>query len=247
MHSCLYEGRIAHQRLKPTSHAFRYGLYLAYLDLDEIPSLLKGGFGLYQARFSPASYCRSDHLGNCELPLSDAVRNLVDARTGWRPTGPIRLLTPLRNWGYYFSPLSLYYCFDPAGKIVEAVVAEVSNTPWLERHCYVLWSGNRVGNVSSPRFRHAKSFHVSPFMDMEMDYFWHLNPPGKRINVKISSFRGNERLFDACLVLKRRQLNRMSLLGTLARFPWMTGRMVQAIYWQALLLWRKRLTYYPHP
>ena len=102
------------------------------------------------------------------VPLADAVRNLVEERTGWRPVGPIRLLTLLRNWGYYFCPLCLYYCFDRSGQTVDAVVAEVSNTPWHERHWYVLWQGNRIGEPSQLRFRHPKGFHVSPFMDMDM-------------------------------------------------------------------------------
>ena len=145
-----------------------------YLDLEELPALLEGGYGLHQARFSPASFRRTDHLGDPQVPLADAVRNLVEERTGWRPVGPIRLLTLLRNWGYYFCPLCLYYCFDRSGQTVDAVVAEVSNTPWHERHWYVLWQGNRIGEPSQLRFRHPKGFHVSPFMDMDMQYEWHL-------------------------------------------------------------------------
>ena len=126
MLSCLYQGYVQHRRLTPAKHVFRYGLYMAYLDLDELPSLLQGGAGLHQARFSPASFCRTDHLGDPKQPLSDAVRDLVQDQTGWRPAGPIRLLTLLRNWGYYFNPLSLYYCFDRTGQVVDAVVAEVT-------------------------------------------------------------------------------------------------------------------------
>ena len=111
-------------------------------------------------------------IRSCRWPTPCA--DLVEERTGWRPVGPIRLLTLLRNWGYYFSPLSLYYCFDRAGQTVDAVVAEVSNTPWRERHWYVLWQGNRIGEPSQLRFRHPKGFHVSPFMDMDMQYEWHL-------------------------------------------------------------------------
>ena len=132
MHSCLYQGNVQHRRLGPVEHAFRYGLYLVYLDLDELPMLLEGGYGLSRAAFTPASFRRADHLGDPQVPLTDAVRGLVQERTGWRPVGPIRLLTLLRNWGYYFNPLSLYYCFAPGTEEVEAVVAEVTNTPWRE-------------------------------------------------------------------------------------------------------------------
>lgn len=246
MHSCLYQGYVQHRRLKPAEHVFRYGLYLAYLDLGELPALLRGGHGPGRAAFSPASFRRTDHLGDPRLPLAEAVGDLVAARTGCRPPGPIRLLTLLRNWGYYFSPLSLYYCFDAAGETVDAVVAEVTNTPWGERHWYVLWRGNRIGREPG-RFQHPKGFHVSPFMDMAMSYQWHLPAPGEQLSVAIVNCREEERLFDVSMVLKRRELSRSTMLRAVCRRPWMTGRVVQAIYWQALRLWWKKCPFYPHP
>jgi DUF1365 family protein len=247
MHSCLYQGYVQHRRLSPAAHVFRYGLCLAYLDLEELPVLLKGGYGLYQVRFSPASFRRTDHVGDPQVPLADAVRNLVEERTGWRPVGPIRLLTFLRNWGHYFSPLSLYYCFDRSEQMVDAVVAEVTNTPWHERHWYVLWKSNDIGEPSQLRFRHPKGFHVSPFMDMDMQYEWRLHEPGGQLSVAIVILRGDERLFDVSLLLKRREFSRWSMLRALVRYPWMTGRVTQAIYWQAFRLWWKKCPFYPHP
>jgi uncharacterized protein len=247
MLSCLYQGYVQHRRLNPAKHVFRYGLYMAYLDLDELTSLLQGGTGLHEARFSPTSFCRTDHIGNPKQTLSDAVRDLVRDQTGVRPTGPIRLLTLLRNWGYYFNPLSLYYCFDGSGQVVEAVVAEVTNTPWRERHWYVLHGGNCTGDSTQLRFRHPKAFHVSPFMDMDMQYEWHLTPPGARLAAAIVNTRGGERQFDVTLALERRELSRWTMFRLLARYPWMTARVTQAIYWQAFRLWWKKCPFYPHP
>lgn len=247
MHSCLYLGHVQHRRLGRAAHRFRYGLYLAYLDLEELPALLKGGYGLGRSVFSPAAFHRTDHLGDPQTPLADALRTLIAERAGWRPNGPIRLLTPLRNWGYYFSPLSLYYCFDASGQTVDAVVAEVCNTPWYERHWYVLHGGNRIGDSPQLRFRHPKGFHVSPFMDMDMLYQWRLREPGATLSVGIITSRDEQRLFDVSMVLKRRELSRWSMVRTLARYPWMTARVVQAIYWQAFHLWRKKCPFYSHP
>ena len=147
MHSCIYVGQVRHQRFRSgRDNAFRYGLSRwMYLDLDELPQLLRSHLCLYTARFSPGSICRGDHFGDPAMPLADAVRQFVAAETGFRPEGPVRLLTQLRRYGYYFSPLNLYYCFDRDGETVEVVVAEVSNTPWLERHCLRAMGGEPGG------------------------------------------------------------------------------------------------------
>jgi len=245
--SCIYEGSVQHRRLSPVEHQFRYGLLMAYLDLDELPDLLGSGVGLRASRFSPASFCREDHLGDPAVPLPQAVRDLVRTKTGTEPSGPVRLLTLLRNFGYYFNPLSLYFCFDRAGTEVEVIVAEVTNTPWVERHWYVLWSGNRIGEPHQLRFRHPKAFHVSPFMDMHAQYEWQLNRPGPRLGVSLANVRDGRRVFEVTMGLERRELTREAMSRALARHPFMTARVTQAIYWQALRLWLKRTPYYPHP
>jgi DUF1365 family protein len=218
-----------------------------YLDLDELPQLLRSRRFLYSARFSPGSFCRNDHLGDPAIPLADAVRDLVATETGNRPEGPIRLLTQLRHYGCYFSPVNLYYCFDQDGENVASVVAEVSNTPWLERHYYVLWDGNRVGPTDRLRFQHRKGFHVSPFMEMDFDYHWRLNEPGERLKVYLANHRADQRVFDADMVLHRRPLTRGQIVRSWLRYPWMTGQVAFAIYYQALRLWMKKCPYYPHP
>jgi len=246
MHSCLYTGRVHHRRFRPIAHEFRYGIGLAYLDLEELPGLLRSRLPLYAARFSPGSFRREDHLGDPATPLSEAVRDLVRAETGHRPEGPIRLLTQLRRFGHYFSPLNLYYCFAPGGS-VEAVVAEVSNTPWRERHCYVLWQGNRVGPPGQMWFCHRKGFHVSPFMDMDLDYHWKLGEPGEQLKVYLANHKDQERVFAASMVLERRPLDRRQIVRSWLRYPWMTVQVVLAIYYQALRLRIKKCPFYPHP
>ena len=246
MHSCLYVGRVHHRRFHPVAHEFRYGIGMTYLDLDELPGLLRSRLPLYGARFSPGSFCRDDHLGDPGTPLAEAVRDVVEGETGLRPDGPVRLLTQLRRFGYYFSPLNLYYCFDRGGSI-EAVVAEVSNTPWLERHCYVLWQGNRAGPPERMRFHHRKNFHVSPFLDMDFDYRWQLNSPSEKLKVYLANHKDQQRVFFASMVLERRPLDRRQIVRSWLRYPWMTAQVVLAIHYQALRLWIKKCPFHPHP
>ncbi len=246
MESCIYEGRVSHARLGAIEHRFRYSFFMMYLDLDELPALVKRHWVLSHARFAPAAFRREDHLGDRKTPLADAIRDLVENETGRRPSGPIRLLTQLRYWGYYFSPLNLFYCFDREGGRVDAIVAEVSNTPWGERHCYVLCDQNRQG-AEGLRFRHPKTFHVSPFMGMEADYVWSLNLPAEHLKVSIESRRGDQTMFRAAMSLDRRQITGWQLTRTLLRYPVVTAKIIAAIYFEALRLWWKKCPYFPHP
>lgn len=245
MHSCLYEGRVTHRRLGPVGHHFAYPLLMAYLDLDELPRLLERGGVISGGAYAPASFMPGDHLFRRGEPLASEARTIVEAVTRVRPRGPVRLLTQLRSFGYYFSPLNLFYLFDETGQRVEHVVAEVNNTPWGERHCYVLWDGNRAGH--GLRFSHPKGFHVSPFMGMDMTYEWRLSAPGDCLRVSLANFRESERVFDAQLALRRQELSKRRLRAAHARRPWPTARIVTAIYYQALKLWWKRCPFFTHP
>ena len=139
-HSALYEGCIRHRRFAVRRHEFRYRIAMAYIDLDELPDLLGGR--LVRSRAGLVRFRRSDYLGDPAVPLADAVRAMVAERAGSAPQGPIRLLTHLRTFGHCFNPVSFYYCFAADGERLETIVAEVTNTPWGERHAYVLARGD---------------------------------------------------------------------------------------------------------
>ena len=218
---------------------------MMYLDLAELPRLFARRWLWSAARPSLAWFRREDHLGDPRVPLDQAVRDLVEAETGRRPRGAIRLLTHLRYFGYCFNPVSFYYCFDPTGAQVETIVAEVNNTPWRERHCYVLDA--QIRQVRPGRYRLAKTFHVSPFMPMEQVYDWRFGPPGAALAVHMESYAGGTKVFDATLGLRRREISTTALARTLLRFPVMTGQVIAAIHWQALRLWLKRVPVFTHP
>ena len=172
------------------------------------------------------------------------MRDLIEQDTGRRPAGPIRLLTQPRYFGYCINPISIYYCFDPTGARVESLIAEVTNTPWGERRCYVLHGGGDAAGRHRYRFR--KSLHVSPFMPMDLEYHWRGSEPGSRLGVHLEVVRDGDKLFDATLGLRRRDLNGINLARTLVDWPPMTFRTVGAIYWQALRLWLKGTPFYAH-
>jgi DUF1365 family protein len=244
VNSCVYRGTIRHRRLTPVPHEFRHRLFMLYLDLDELPHVFDGRWLWSARRPAPAWFRRADYLGEPSVPLADAVRDLVEARTGVRPAGPIRLLTHLRYWGYVQNPVSFYYCFDAAGAQHESIVAEITNTPWGERHAYVV-PAKAGGGAASARF--AKSFHVSPFMPMDQSYEWRFSAPGARVRVDMTNRRQGERVFDATLLLRRAPLSGAVLTGCLARHPWMTAEVLVGIYGQALRLWLRGVPFHSHP
>jgi DUF1365 family protein len=215
---------------------------MAYLDLAELDRVFRGRWLWGVERRTLMSFRRADHLGSRERPLDGAVRDLVAEQTGFRPAGPIGLLTQLRTFGFVFNPVSFYFCWDAAGERVDAVVAEVTNTPWGERHCYVL---RREG--AELRFRTPKVFHVSPFLGMQLDYVFRFSEPGERLEVEIEDLAGERPVFRARLALARREITSRSLAGTLARRPLATARLFGAIYWQALRLALRGAAFHPHP
>ena len=247
--SALYEGTIRHRRHTVRATEFTHRLTLAYVDLDELAGLL-GGM-LVRGRPGLVRFRRADYLGDPEVPLSEAVRTLVTQRTGVTPDGPVRVLTALRSFGHCFNPVTFYYCHDGGGRL-SALVAEVTNTPWGERHAYVLpvpVPGDARGAGDSPAVFHArvaKQLHVSPFMPLDQVYEIRATPPGPTLSVHIDSRQDGVSAFDATLSLRRHPLTRATLAQATARHPAATLRVLTLIYRHALGLWLRGVPLHPH-
>jgi DUF1365 family protein len=220
---------------------------MSYIDLAELPGLFDRRWFWSARRPALAWFRREDFLGPTKVPLDSAVRDLVHERTGVRPTGPIRVLTHLRYFGYSFNPVSFYYVFDSTGSRVETIVAEITNTPWKERHAYVLPVADAArGAGHAWRFHFEKQFHVSPFMPMDLRYEWCFGAPSQGLHVHMENWRGAELCFDATLNLRREPMTARALASALLQFPLITAKVSALIYWQALKLLVKRAPFHAH-
>lgn len=240
MNSSLYEGTLRHDRRSPRRHVFRQRVAMPLLDLDEIDELVDHHPLWSAERPNAVSFRRADFLGDPAAPLHAAVRDLVEERTGRRPTGPIRLLAHLRTWGWLFNPIAIYLCMDAVGEEIEALVLDVTNTPWHEHHTYVI-----AGGEGEHRF--PKELHVSPFFGMGYDYRLRLNRPGERLVVSLALLDGDAVTFEATLALQRRAISRKALGRLLWRYPLLTARVSTGIYAQALRLRAKGVPVHAHP
>jgi len=248
--SCLYEGSVRHRRSTPRDE-FSFPLFMAYLDIDELPGLFDASRLWSARRPAVAWFRRADYLGDPHTPLRTAVAETVMQSTGVAVEGPIRLLTHLRYLGHCFNPVSFYYCYDAAGERVTAVIAHVTNTPWGERHAYAMAVEQRSdhGSAAVLHGRFAKALHVSPLMGMRHTYDWRLSEPGERLSVHIESTHDGDgaRAFDATLSLRRREISPRELRRALMRYPALTMRLTARIYAHALRLRLRGASYHPHP
>lgn len=251
MKTALYQGWVRHRRHAPREHAFRYGLFMVLLDLDELPTAFDGLPGWSARGPSLAWFRRADHYGDADVALRETIERLVEQSLDRPVRGAIRLLTHLRYFGYCFNPISCYYCYDEHDRL-DVVVAEVNNT-WGQRHCYVLDVTKATAHPGGWfHWETPKQLHVSPFMPIDLDYQWRFRDPRESLGLHMqnrpSAQEGTgEPLFDASLMLERRPLTARSALAALFRFPLMTAQVIGSIHFEALKLWLKRTPLFPDP
>lgn len=243
MKSVIYDGVVTHHRRATAETAnvaneFEHHVTMPFVFLDELDDFL----GLHplwsKRRWHPVRFERSDYLGDPDTPLDVAVREEVAAKLGRRPSGPIAMLAHLRTWGWLFNPLTLYYCYSANGEDIDAIVLEVTSTPWHERHVYVV-------DGSELRARFPKEMHVSPFLGMGLEYVMTWSPPGERLSFHLGARHGATHVFDAGMVLRQRRASRQELGRMLWRRPLQTYGVSSHIYTQAARLVWKRAPFHP--
>lgn len=241
--SAIYKGRLSHERLSPKRHRFEYSVFMMYIDLDELETVFSKAMEWSYKRPAVAWLKRNDFIGDSRQSIKASVIEKIREETGNKFQGSVRMLANLRYFGFLMNPLVCYYCFDQNEKL-QYIVAEVTNTPWKEKHCYVL-----ACNPDTPiqRIDFEKKMHVSPFNSMDMSYKWQSNLPTEKLSIRLLNWYQDTRHFEANLVLEREEITSAGLHRLMLSYPFMTLKVFGAIYWQALKLYIKGVQFVPHP
>ncbi|GAA6205611.1 MULTISPECIES: DUF1365 domain-containing protein [Thalassotalea] len=243
--SYIYLGEISHRRFSPKKHSFKYRLYMLAIDITDIEKQTNKLGLLGSSWYHPLHFVEKDYLPGEPYSLRQRITNKVRLLNGYKDIEKIVMLVQVRCFGIYFSPANFYFCYDSSGKCTQ-MLAEVSNTPWNERHYYLVDLSTNNEKVNK------KAFQVSPFMDLDMSYFWHVKPPCNKDsklvihieNKRIDSDKNiNKKLFDASLVMNKKPLTKTNLTKVWCQLPVMTIKIVFSIYWQALRLFIKRIPF----
>ncbi len=247
LHSRICKGWVRHRRHLPKPHAFRYPLFMSWLDLDKIDELINKSRFWSKQRFNLVAFYREDFLGPTDSNLRDAVKARIEQQTNEMFEGRICLLTHLRYLGFAFNPVSFYFCFPESSDQPTFILAEITNTPWGERFCYVLDTRQSTAQNGKWNFEFGKAFHVSPFMPMDIDYRWRFALSDDKLTIHMQLHRLAQCCFDATLQLDMLDPSPKTMRSVPLQYPFITCAIVFRIYWHAFRLWLKGIPFYSHP
>ncbi len=243
----LYTGWVRHRRELPKQHHFKYPVFMTWVDLDKVQTTMQKSSLWSMNKFNLVSFYRQDYIDNETEDIKTAIKQRIFSSTGQHFDGAVCLLSNLRYLGFSFNPVSFYFCFDTDQDNPRFIIAEINNTPWDERFSYVLDCNNSSNFNHSWQFEFEKRFHVSPFMPMDLTYRWQFSFKKNHLTIHMQLLQQGKLCFDATLQLQAQPMNSRNMFLIPIRYPLITLSTLFRIYWQAFLLWIKKIPNFEHP
>ena len=238
MISSIYNGTVIHKRFKPKTHFFKYSVFSLLIDLSELNQLDSNIKFFSFNKFNLISFFEKDHGDRDGSSLIEWVKKNLDKNNINSKNIRIKLLCYPRILGYVFNPLSVFFIYDSSEKLI-SILYEVKNT-FGEQHTYIF----KV-NDNLKYFEHScsKKFHVSPFIEMDCNYFFRILKPCEKVSVIIDQYQTNEKILYASQDGTRVDLNSKELLKSYCKHPLMTFKIISAIHFEAFKLWTKGIKF----
>ena len=238
MNSSIYNGTVIHKRFKPKKHFFRYSVFSLFIDLSELNQLDNSIKFFSFNKFNLISFFEKDHGDRDGSSLIEWVKKNLNENNISSENIKIKLLCYPRILGYVFNPLSVFFIYNSKNKLI-SILYEVKNT-FGEQHTYIFKVEDDLN-----LFQHncSKKFHVSPFIEMNCNYFFRILKPGENISVIIDQYHSNEKILYASQDGKRADFNSKELLKSYLKHPLMTFKIISAIHFEAFKLWAKGIKF----
>ena len=238
MISSIYNGKVIHKRFKPKEHFFKYSVFSLLIDLSELSQLDKEIKFFSFNKFNLISFYEKDHGSRDGSSLVAWVKKNLEANNIHFKDVKIKLLCYPRIFGYVFNPLSVFFIYNSNEKLI-SILYEVKNT-FGEQHTYIFKVDDDL-----KLFQHncSKKFHVSPFIEMDCNYFFRILKPEDKMSVIIDQYQTNEKILYASQDGKRVDFNSKELLKSYLKHPLMTFKIISAIHFEAFKLWTKGIKF----
>ncbi|WP_075522745.1 DUF1365 domain-containing protein [Candidatus Pelagibacter communis] len=238
INSCIYNGTVIHKRFKPKEHFFKYKVFSLLIDLSEIQKLCEQIKFFSLNKFNLISFYERDHGARDGTSLEKWVKNNLENTDIDIEGIKIKLLCYPRILGYVFNPLSIFFIYNKNDKLV-SILYEVKNT-FGEQHTYIFKVENQNNLIQN---NCSKKFHVSPFIDMDCNYFFRILNPTKKLSVVIDQYDKEGKILFASQEGKRSDLTGKNLMNSYLKHPFMTFKIISAIHFEAFKLWIKGIKF----
>ena len=238
INSCIYNGTVIHRRYKPKEHFFKYSVFSLLLDLSEL-EILNNNIRFFSInKFNLISFFEKDHGNRDDSSLLGWVKKNLEQNQINTENIKIKLLCYPRIFGYVFNPLSIFFVYNQNDTLV-SILYEVKNT-FGEQHTYVFKIDNENNLIQN---NCSKKFHVSPFIEMNCNYFFRILKPGERLSVIIDQYDQVGKILYASQDGKKANLTGQELIKSYLKHPLMTFKIISAIHFEAFKLWIKGIKF----